>query len=190
MKASPARTGATPAKSARDRPVEVLLIDDTPSEVDRTIRALRKARLRCRVRVAETGDEALELLRRKRPRWQPDLILLDWYLPKKEGREVLEEIKSDPTLRRIPIVILSVSDHPQDICAAYDGHANSFVTKPADFEQFARAMKFLEVFWKGRRPRTAPTGPSAHARTKRNGREIGCEAQNQPRRPSTRRKSG
>ena len=135
-------------KVAGDRPVEILLVEDAPIEARRTLRALRKALVRCRVTVVEDGEEALRLLHQ--PAFRPDLILLDWYLPKKDGREVLAEIKNDPVLRRVPIVVLTISDRQEDIAAAYNGHANSFVTKPVNPEQFARTMKLIEVFWKGR----------------------------------------
>jgi CheY-like chemotaxis protein len=140
--------------------VEILLIEDDPADAERTVRALRRGRVRCRVTVAEDGEQALLLLRQQLP-VRPDLILLDWYLPKKDGREVLDEIKSDPELRQVPIVVLTMSDRQEDVAEAYNGHANSFVTKPADLDQFARAMKLIEVFWKGRapkkpRPATAP----------------------------------
>lgn len=135
-------------KVAGDRPVEILLVEDAPIEARRTLRALRKALVRCRVTVVEDGEQALRLLHQ--PAFRPDLILLDWYLPKKDGCEVLAEIKNDPQLRRVPIVVLTISDRQEDIAAAYNGHANSFVTKPVNPEQFARTMKLIEVFWKGR----------------------------------------
>ena len=140
--------------------VEILLIEDDPADAERTVRALRRGRVRCRVTVAEDGEQALLLLRQRSP-VRPDLILLDWYLPKKDGREVLDEIKSDPELRQVPIIVLTMSDRQEDVAEAYNGHANSFVTKPADLDQFARAMRLIGVFWKGRalkkqRPATAP----------------------------------
>jgi CheY-like chemotaxis protein len=140
-------------KVAGDRPVEILLIEDTAADAQRTIRALRKALVRCRVTVVEDGERALCVLRR--PAFRPDLILLDWYLPRKDGREVLDEIKSDPELRGVPIVVLTISDRQEDVTAAYNGRANSFVTKPVNPEQFARTMKLLELFWQGRRSRAS-----------------------------------
>jgi CheY-like chemotaxis protein len=156
MTASRARVRARPNVAA-DRPVEILLIEDDPTDAQRTVRALRQGRVRCRVKVVEDGEKALLLLRQAPP-FRPDLILLDWYLPKKDGREVLNEIKSDPQLRLVPIVVLTISDQQEDIAAAYNGHANSFVTKPADLDQLARAMKLIEIFWKGHRPRFPECG--------------------------------
>jgi CheY-like chemotaxis protein len=152
-------TMASPRKNltrtSRHRAIEILLIEDTPDEAKRTVNALRKGRIRCRITVVEDGEQALELLRGARgtqPGFRPDVILLDWYLPKKDGREVLNDIKSDPAFRHVPIVVLTMSDRQEDVAAAYDGHANSFVTKPANMDQFARALKLIEVFWKGRLP--------------------------------------
>jgi CheY-like chemotaxis protein len=147
---SPGRK-AGPSRTAPQRPLEVLLIEDTPTEARRTMRALRQGRIRSRITVVENGEQALALLR-SQPGFRPDVILLDWYLPCKGGREVLDDLKSDPAFRHLPIVVLSISDRQEDVAAAYDGHANSFVTKPADLEQFARALKFVEIFWKGRLP--------------------------------------
>ncbi len=140
-------------KRAGTNRAEILLIEDNPDDARRTVRALRKALLRCRVRVVEDGDQAMHMLRK--PGFRPDLILLDWYLPRKGGREVLDEIKSDPALRPVPIVVLTISDRQEDVAAAYDRHANSFVTKPVNEEQFGRAMKLIEMFWKGR-PASSP----------------------------------
>jgi CheY-like chemotaxis protein len=145
-------------KAAAGLPAEILLIEDTPDEAQRTILALRKGLGRCRVTVAGDGEEAMRLLRQ--PAFRPDLILLDWYLPKKNGRAVLDEIKSDPELRRVPIVVLTISDRQEDVAAAYDSHANSFVTKPVDSEQFGRAMKLIEVFCEGRTARPPQRPPA------------------------------
>jgi CheY-like chemotaxis protein len=142
-------------KTVPRRPIEILLIEDTPDEAKRTVDALRKGRIRSRITVVEDGEQALELLRGgdgTQPQFRPDVILLDWYLPKKDGREVLNDIKSDPAFRHVPIVVLTMSDRQEDVAAAYDGHANSFVTKPANMDQFAQALKLIEVFWKGRLP--------------------------------------
>lgn len=151
MKAPPR---ADRRRSVHQRPIEILLIEDSPSEATRTVRALRKGRIRSRITVVEDGEQALGLLR-SRPGFRPDVILLDWYLPKRDGREVLNDIKSDPAFRHVPIVVLTISDRQEDVAAAYDGHANSFVTKPTDLDQFARALKLIEVFWKGRFPADA-----------------------------------
>ena len=140
-----------PSRAAPQRPLEILLIEDTPTEARRTIRALRQGRIRSRITVVEDGEEALTLLR-SQPGFRPDVIFLDWDLPRRGAREILDAFKSDPTFRQVPIVVLSVSDLPDDVAAAYDGHANSFVTKPADLEQFARVLKLVDVFWKRRVP--------------------------------------
>ena len=153
-------------KAGEDRPVEILLIEDTPIDAERTVSALRKGQVRCRVRVVEDGEQSLLLLRE--PAYRPDVILLDWYLPKKDGREVLNEIKSDPQLRQVPIVVLTISDRQEDVAAAYNGHANSFVTKPVNLEQFARAMRLIKVFWQG--PTSRPLGKPAVAPNKRKGK--------------------
>jgi CheY-like chemotaxis protein len=143
------RTG--PSRAAPARPLEILLIEDTPAEARRTLRALRQGRIRSRITVVEDGEQALARLRAQ-PEFRPDVILLDWYLPRKGGREVLDDLKGDPAFRHVPIVVLSISDRQEDVAAAYDGHANSFVTKPADLEQLTRALKLVEAFWKRREP--------------------------------------
>jgi CheY-like chemotaxis protein len=151
-------------KIAGDKPAEILLIEDTVADARRAIRALRKGAVRCRITVVEDGEQALLLLRESG--FRPDLILLDWYLPRKGGREVLDEVKNDPELRRVPVVVLTVSDCQEDVTAAYNGHANSFVTKPQNPEQFTRTMKLIEVFWKGHR---SPSSDNpAGTRKKRN----------------------
>lgn len=137
------------SRAAPQRPFEILLIEDSPSEARRTMRALRQGSIQGRITVVEDGEQALTLLRSPSG-FRPDVILLDWYLPRKGGREVLDDLKSDPAFRQVPIVVLSVSNRDEDVTAAYDGHANSFVTKPADPEQFARTLKLVEVFWSGR----------------------------------------
>jgi CheY-like chemotaxis protein len=138
-----------PSRAAPQRPLEILLIEDTPTEARRTMRALRQGRIQSRITLVEDGEQALALLRTQ-PGFRPDVILLDWYLPRKGGREVLDDLRSDPAFRHLPIVVLSMSDRQEDVAAAYDGHANSFVTKPEDLEQYARALQFVEIFWKGR----------------------------------------
>jgi two-component system, chemotaxis family, response regulator Rcp1 len=166
--ASP-RPTTGPSKAAPPQPLEILLIEDTPTEARRTMRALRQGRIRSRITVAEDGEQALALLRSP-PGFRPDVILLDWYLPRKGGQEVLDDLKSDPALRHVPIVVLSISDRQEDVAAAYDGHANSFVTKPADLEQFARVLKLVEVFWKGRLPNASHGSARGLAKRKTNPR--------------------
>ncbi len=131
-------------------PIEILLVEDNPGDVRLAKEALKESKMRNRVFVVEDGVEALAFLRREgeyadSPR--PDLVLLDLNLPRKSGREVLAEIKSDDELKRIPVVILTVSRSDEDILKAYDLHANCYVTKPLDFEQFMKITKSIEDFW-------------------------------------------
>jgi CheY-like chemotaxis protein len=131
-------------------PIDILLVEDSPADVDLTREALEDAKVRNNLHVVEDGVEALAFLRREgqyeaSPR--PDLVLLDLNLPKKDGREVLAEIKADQNLRRIPVVILTTSEAEQDILRSYDLHANCYVTKPVDLEQFITVIKSIENFW-------------------------------------------
>jgi two-component system response regulator len=132
------------------RPVEILLIEDSPSDTELTVEALREAKVRNRLNIVEDGVQALEFLRRvgkyaHAPR--PDLIMLDLNLPRKDGREVLAEIKADENLKLIPIVVLTTSRDEQDILKAYQLNANCYITKPVDFEQFLEAVRSIESFW-------------------------------------------
>ena len=131
-------------------PVEILLVEDNPGDVRLTQEALRDAKVRNHIQVAGDGVEALSLLRREGPHAQalrPDLILLDLNLPKKSGREVLEEIKRDESLKHIPVVILTTTQAEQDILESYRLRANAYVTKPVDLEQFLRVVQSIEQFW-------------------------------------------
>lgn len=132
------------------RCVEILLVEDNPGDIDLTIDALAEAKISNNLSVARNGVEALAFLRREgkfenAPR--PDLILLDWNLPLKHGKEVLAEIKEEEKLRRIPVCVLTTSDSDQDILSAYSLHANSYITKPVDIDQFIRVVKSIEGFW-------------------------------------------
>ncbi len=132
------------------RPIEILMVEDNPGDVRLTVEALKEGKVRNILHTVEDGEEALKFLRRqetytKAPR--PDLVLLDLNLPKKNGREVLAEIKTDPDLKRIPVVILTVSQAEQDILKSYDLHANCYITKPVDLEQFLSVVKNIENFW-------------------------------------------
>ncbi|HEX4560389.1 MAG TPA: response regulator [Gemmatimonadales bacterium] len=132
------------------RPVEILLVEDNPGDVRLTQEALRDAKVRNQIQVAVDGVEALALLRREGQyinAARPDLILLDLNLPRKGGREVLEEIKVDDRLKHIPVVILTTSQAEQDILESYRLRANAYVTKPVDLEQFLRVVKSIEQFW-------------------------------------------
>jgi two-component system, chemotaxis family, response regulator Rcp1 len=134
----------------RGEPIEILLVEDSPDDADLTMDALRDGRVRNRITHVEDGVEAMAFLRREgkyadAPR--PDLILLDLNLPRKGGREVLAEVKQDPELRRIPVVIMTSSDDEKDILAAYNLYVNCYVTKPVDLDQFIGVVKSIEQFW-------------------------------------------
>jgi CheY-like chemotaxis protein len=138
------------ATTTRDEMIEILLVEDSPDEAALTVDALRDGRVRNRVTVVEDGVEAMAYLRREgrhRAAPRPDLILLDLNLPRKNGREVLAEVKQDLELRRIPVVIMTSSDDEKDILAAYNLHVNCYVTKPVDLDQFIGVVKSIEHFW-------------------------------------------
>jgi two-component system, chemotaxis family, response regulator Rcp1 len=129
---------------------EILLVEDNPGDVRLTQEALKECKIINRLHVVEDGVEAIEFLRRQgrypeAPR--PDLIFLDLNLPRKDGREVLAEIKGDEELRTIPTVVLTTSAAEEDLLKAYGLHANCYVTKPVDFEQFVQVIQRLEEFW-------------------------------------------
>jgi CheY-like chemotaxis protein len=132
------------------RPIEILLVEDNPGDVILTEEAFSEAKLRNKIHVAKDGEEALDYLN-KAPGFEnsvtPDLILLDLNLPKIDGREVLDQIKTDETLKRIPVVVLTSSEAEQDILKTYDLHANSYVVKPLDLDQFIKVVNALENFW-------------------------------------------
>jgi CheY-like chemotaxis protein len=133
------------------RPVEILLVEDNPGDVRLTREALREGKVHNNLYIAKDGVEALAFLRREGAEFadavRPDLILLDLNLPRKDGREVLEEIKADPSLRHIPVVVLTSSEAEQDIVRAYDLHANCYVSKPVDLDQFITVVQSIENFW-------------------------------------------
>ena len=134
----------------RTTPVEILLVEDNPGDVRLTQEALKESKVTNNLSVAEDGVEALAFLKREgqyadAPR--PDLLLLDLNLPKKDGRELLEEIKADENLKRIPVVVLTTSKAEEDILRMYDQHANCYITKPIDFDQFIDVVKSIEDFW-------------------------------------------
>lgn len=131
-------------------PIEILLVEDNPGDVRLVQEAMRAAKMCNHMSVVEDGVEAMAFLRHEgvfgaAP--QPDLILLDLNLPRKDGREVLAEVKGDPRLRRIPVVVLTTSQAEEDVLRAYDLHANCFVTKPVQFEQFMQVVKAIDNFW-------------------------------------------
>jgi len=132
------------------RPIEILLVEDSPSDTDLTVEALAAAKVTNRLSIVEDGVQAMEFLHREgqyahAPR--PDLILLDLNLPRKDGREVLAEIRSDAKLTSIPVVVLTTSQAEQDVLRAYTLHANCYITKPVDFRQFLEVIEAIEGFW-------------------------------------------
>jgi len=132
------------------KPIEILLVEDSPDDACLTIEALKDGKVRNRVSHVEDGEEAVAFLRQKdghgsAPR--PDLILLDLNLPKKSGREVLEEIKQDPDLKRIPVIIMTTVDDRDEIREAYNRHANCYVNKPVDLDEFIGVVRSIESFW-------------------------------------------
>ena len=136
--------------TALGRTVEILLVEDNPGYVGLTRETLSDSKLINHMSVAENGVEAMAFLRREGKyagATRPDLILLDLNLPKKDGREVLAEIKADEQLRRIPVVVLTTSSAEQDILRTYDLHANCYITKPVNLDQFVAVVKAIEEFW-------------------------------------------
>lgn len=136
--------------STRGSPVEILLVEDNPGDVRLTKEALKEGKVYSNLHWAKDGVEALEFLRRQGkfagvPR--PDIILLDLNLPKKDGREVLSEIKNDDDLKRIPVVILTTSKAEEDVLRSYELHANCYVTKPVDLEKFIVVVQSIDKFW-------------------------------------------
>ncbi|MCK9284696.1 MAG: response regulator [Rhodocyclaceae bacterium] len=132
------------------RPAEFLLVEDNPGDVRLTREALKECKLRNNLSVVTDGVEALAFLRREggyadAPR--PDVILLDLNLPRKGGREVLAEIKADPNLRRIPVVVITSSEAEQDVVESYDLHVNCYVNKPVDLDQFIKVVRSVGTFW-------------------------------------------
>lgn len=134
----------------QDRSVEILLVEDNPGDVRLTQEVFKEGKIRNRLSVVWNGEEALAYLR-KEGRFahasRPDMILLDLNLPRKGGREVLAEIKSDPKLKCIPVVILTTSEAEQDIVESYNQHANCYIVKPVDLDQFIGVVKTIEGFW-------------------------------------------
>jgi CheY-like chemotaxis protein len=132
------------------KPVEILLVEDNPMDVIVTREALKEGKVCNNLSVVQDGEEAIEFLRREgryanAPR--PDVVLLDLNLPKKDGLAVLSEIKDDPTLKYIPVIVLTTSKAEEDIVKSYKLHANCFITKPVDLDQFTAVVKSIEDFW-------------------------------------------
>lgn len=132
------------------RPIEILLVEDNYGDVRLTQEALREGKVSNNLSVAVDGVQALEFLRRQGEfsgAARPDLVLLDLNLPKKDGREVLAEIKADEELRRIPVVVLTTSKAEEDVLRSYNLHANCYISKPVDLDQFIRVVKSIDDFW-------------------------------------------
>jgi chemotaxis family two-component system response regulator Rcp1 len=132
------------------QPVDILLVEDNPGDIRLTQEAMKESKLAIKLNVVMDGVEAMAYLRREgkyRLKSHPDLIILDLNLPKKDGREVLAEVKMDENLRLIPVVILTTSHNEEDIVKAYGLHANCYVTKPLDFEKFLTIVNKIEEFW-------------------------------------------
>ncbi len=132
------------------RPIEILLVEDNAGDIRLTQEALKEGKIRLNLSVARDGMEALNFVRREGKyagAARPDLVLLDLNLPKKDGREVLHEIKDDPYLKQIPVVILTTSESNDDILTTYGFHANCYITKPVDMDQFIKVVKVVEEFW-------------------------------------------
>jgi two-component system, chemotaxis family, response regulator Rcp1 len=132
------------------RPIEILLIEDSPSDAALTIEALQNGKISNNLSRVGDGIEALAYLRQqdrfaKSPR--PDLIMLDLNLPKKDGREVLRELKNDPSFKLIPVIVLTTSRADKDVLQSYELNANCYITKPVDFQQFIDVVKSIEHFW-------------------------------------------
>ena len=132
------------------KPIEILLVEDNPGDARLTREALSQSKVRNNLHRASDGEEAMTFLRRQGafagvP--TPDLILLDLNLPRRDGREVLEDIKNDPALKHIPVVILTSSQADEDIIRSYQLHANCFITKPVDLEQLTKVVQGIEQFW-------------------------------------------
>ncbi len=132
------------------RPIEILLVEDNPGDVRLTQEGLNEGKVRNNLHVARDGVQALAFLRREGEHVdavRPDLVLLDLNLPRKDGREVLAEMKSDPELRTIPVVVLTTSSAEQDVLRSYELQANCYITKPVDLEQFITVVRSIEDFW-------------------------------------------
>ena len=136
--------------AASPQPVEILLVEDNPGDVRLMTETFREGKINNRISVVEDGVEAVAWLRREgkyasAPR--PDIVLLDLSLPRKNGLEVLAEIKEDANLKRIPVVMITSSHAEQDVLQAYNNHANSYLTKPVDLDQFMKVVRLVEEFW-------------------------------------------
>ena len=131
-------------------PIEILMVEDSVDDIEITMEALKDAKVRNNLTAVRDGVEAMAYLRRQgefRGATRPDVILLDLNMPRMDGRQVLEAIKSDPELQRIPVVVLTTSEAEEDILRAYELHANCYITKPVDMSQFIKVVRSIEDFW-------------------------------------------
>jgi chemotaxis family two-component system response regulator Rcp1 len=131
-------------------PIDILLVEDNPGDVRLTQEAFKAGKIRNNLYVVRDGDEALDFLYRRNSFKDapiPDMILLDLNLPKRDGREILEEIKSKDPLRRIPVVVLTTSKADEDVLRSYNLHANCFITKPIELDEFFKVIRMIENFW-------------------------------------------
>lgn len=136
--------------NATGKPIKIMLVEDNPGDIRLTVEALKESKVKNTLSVVQDGVEALAFLKREgkyASAERPDIIFLDLNLPRKNGREVLAEIKADNILKRIPVVILTTSAAEQDILKTYELHANCYVTKPVDLEKFIEVVKSIEDFW-------------------------------------------
>jgi two-component system, chemotaxis family, response regulator Rcp1 len=136
--------------NGQPRSIQILLVEDSPTDAKLTLKALALAKVENLVSHVEDGVQAMDFLKRRGKHAQaprPDLILLDLNLPKKDGREVLEELKADPDLNTIPVVVLTTSKAEPDILRSYQLHANCYITKPVNFERFLEVVQSIEHFW-------------------------------------------
>lgn len=141
---------ATPSMDENTRSIQILLVEDNEGDARLVQEAMRDAKMRNRMHIVEDGVEAMDFLRREgrhRDAPRPDLVLLDLNLPRKDGRQVLAEMKTDPMLKRIPVVVLTTSNAEQDVLRAYELHANCYVTKPVDFDKFMYVVRQIDEFW-------------------------------------------
>jgi len=139
-----------PVSEYDGRPAEILLVEDNAGDVLLTTECFQQSSASARLHVVRDGVEALTFLRREPPYAdapRPSLVLLDLNLPKKDGREVLAELKADADLRQIPVIVLTTSTHDQDVASAYDLHANCYITKPLGLDEFAHVVRSIESFW-------------------------------------------
>jgi two-component system, chemotaxis family, response regulator Rcp1 len=139
-----------PMNVTNGRAIEILLVEDSPSDTELTLEALKAGKIANHLSIVEDGVQAMEFLRRQGPYAdvpRPDLIMLDLNLPRKDGREVLAELKSDPGLRSIPVVVLTTSRNDVDVLRVYQLNGNCYITKPVDFNQFLEVVKSIGKFW-------------------------------------------